>query len=70
LAIEDSLEVGSFRKIATLASTVNFLLNFLRKFDYYPNINARIPSGTGRINMIDDVVDKYGEIKITHRLSY
>ena len=29
LAIEDSfLEVGSFRKIATLSSTVNFLLNF------------------------------------------
>ena len=68
LAIEDSfLEVGSFRKIATLASTVNFLLNFLRKFDdYYPNINARaarVELTKDIVHMIDDVVDKYGEIK-------
>ena len=43
LGIEDSfLEVGSFRKIATLSTTSNFLLNFLKKFeDYYPNLNAR-----------------------------
>ena len=68
LAIEDSfLEVGSFRKIATLASTVNFLLNFLRKFDdYYPNINARasrVELTKDIVHMIEDVVDKYGEIK-------
>ncbi|MES2239170.1 MAG: DNA mismatch repair protein MutS [Bacteroidota bacterium] len=68
LAIEDSfLEVGSFRKIATLSSTVNFLLNFLRKFDdYYPNINARasrVELTKEIISQIDVVVDKYGEIK-------
>ena len=68
LAIEDSfLEVGSFRKIATLASTVNFLLNFLRKFDdYYPNINdraSRVELTKDIVHMIEDVVDKYGEIK-------
>ncbi|MGM8362631.1 endonuclease MutS2 [Flavobacterium sp. ARAG 55.4] len=68
LAIEDSfLEVGSFRKIATLSSTVNFLLNFLKKFDdYYPNINARasrVELTKEIISQIDVVVDKYGEIK-------
>ena len=43
LAIEDSfLEVGSFRKIATLSETTNFLLNYLKKFeDYYPYLNAK-----------------------------
>ncbi|MGO4903894.1 endonuclease MutS2 [Flavobacterium sp. W20_MBD1_R3] len=68
LAIEDSfLEVGSFRKIATISSTVNFLLTFLRKFeDYYPNINARanqVELTKEIITMVDEVVDKYGEIK-------
>ena len=68
LAIEDSfLEVGSFRKIATISSTVNFLLTFLRKFeDYYPNLNARanqVELTKDIINMVDEVVDKYGEIK-------
>ncbi|SDH93628.1 DNA mismatch repair protein MutS2 [Flavobacterium omnivorum] len=68
LAIEDSfLEVGSFRKIATISSTVNFLLNFLRKFeDYYPNVNARanqVELTKEIITMVDEVVDKYGEIK-------
>lgn len=68
LAIEDSfLEVGSFRKIANLSSTVNFLLNFLRKFhDYYPNLNNRaskVELTKDIITMVDEVVDKYGEIK-------
>ncbi|MBB1193527.1 DNA mismatch repair protein MutS [Flavobacterium sp. SOK18b] len=68
LAIEDSfLEVGSFRKIANLSSTVNFLLQFLKKFeDYYPNLNVRanqVELTKDIITMIDDVVDKYGEIK-------
>lgn len=68
LAIEDSfLEVGSFRKIATISSTVNFLLNFLKKFeDYYPNINTRaleVEFTKEIITMVDEVVDKYGEIK-------
>lgn len=68
LAIEDSyLEVGSFRKIATLSTTVNFMLNFLKKFDdYYPNINARasrVEYTKEIVSLIDVVVDKYGEIK-------
>ncbi|HCF04217.1 DNA mismatch repair protein MutS [Flavobacterium sp.] len=68
LGIEDSfLEVGSFRKIANLSSTVNFLLNFLQKFhDYYPNLNnrgARVELTKDIIIMVDEVVDKYGEIK-------
>ncbi|WP_296682417.1 DNA mismatch repair protein MutS [Flavobacterium sp.] len=68
LGIEDSfLEVGSFRKIANLSSTVNFLLDFLRKFhDYYPNLNnraSRVELTKDIITMVDEVVDKYGEIK-------
>ena len=68
LAIEDSfLEVGSFRKIATLSSTTNFLLNFLKKFDdYYPNLNARaarVEYTKEIVTLIDAIVDKYGEIK-------
>lgn len=68
LAIEDSfLEVGSFRKIATLSSTTNTLLTFLKKFDdYYPNINARasrVEYTKDIVSLIDAIVDKYGEIK-------
>ncbi len=68
LAIEDSfLEVSSFRKIANLSATVNFMLQFLQKFEeYYPNLNHRAKQVTltkDIIHMIDDVVDKYGEIK-------
>ena len=68
LGIEDSfLEIGSFRKIATLSATSNFLLNFLKKFeDYYPNLNARatrVEYTKNIITLIDEVVDKYGEIK-------
>jgi DNA mismatch repair protein MutS2 len=68
LAIEDSfLEVGSFRKIATISSTVNFLLNYFKKFDdYYPNLNSRalqVEFTKDIIGMVDEVVDKYGEIK-------
>ncbi|KIQ14692.1 DNA mismatch repair protein MutS [Flavobacterium sp. MEB061] len=68
LAIEDSfLEVGSFRKIATLSSTANFLLNFLKKFDdYYPNLNtraSRVEYTKDIVTLIDAIVDKYGEIK-------
>ncbi|WP_264550886.1 endonuclease MutS2 [Flavobacterium sp. N2038] len=68
LAIEDSfLEVGSFRKIANLSATTNFLLNFLKKFDdYYPNLNARasrVELTKDIITYIDAIVDKYGEIK-------
>ncbi len=68
LAIEDSfLEVGSFRKIAAISTTVNFMLLYLKKFDeYYPNLNFRalqVEYTKDIINMIDDVLDKYGEVK-------
>lgn len=68
LTIEDSfLEVGSFRKIATLSETVNVLLLFLKKFqDYYPKLHeqsTQIEYTKYIIQKIDEVVDKYGEIK-------
>ncbi|MEK8180720.1 DNA mismatch repair protein MutS [Flavobacterium buctense] len=68
LAIEDSfLEVGSFRKIATLSETVNVLLLFMKKFhDYYPKLNekaSQVEYTKYLIQKIDEVVDKYGEIK-------
>ena len=68
LAIEDSfLEVGSFRKIAVISETTNFLLNYFKKFeDYYPNLNAKaseVQLTKEIISLIDVVVDKYGEIK-------
>lgn len=68
LAIEDSfLEVGSFRKIATLSETANVLLLFLKKFhDYYPKLNekaSQVEYTKTIIQKIDEIVDKYGEIK-------
>jgi len=68
LAIEDSfLEVSSFRKIATLSETTNNLLVFLRKFeDYYPKLNEKaseVELTKFIIQKVDEVVDKYGEIK-------
>ena len=68
LAIEDSfLEVSSFRKIATLSETVNVLLLFFKKFhDYYPKLNEKavqVEYTKFIIQKIDEVVDKYGEIK-------
>ena len=68
LAIEDSfLEANSFRKIAAISTTSNFLILFLKKFDeYYPNLNKRalkVEFTKDIINQIDDVLDKYGEIK-------
>jgi DNA mismatch repair protein MutS2 len=68
LAIEDSfLEVSGFRKISAISTTSNFLLNFLKKFeDYYPKLNSRglqVQITKYITNMIDDVLDKYGEIK-------
>src|SRR6478609_8015556 len=68
LAIEDSfLEVGGFRKIATISETTNVLLAFLNKFnDYYPSLCAKssgIQLTKEIITFVDAVVDKYGEIK-------
>ena len=68
LAIEDSfLEVGSFRKIANISETANTLLQYFRKFDdYYPTLNSKasqIELTKEIIKLIEEVVDKYGEIK-------
>lgn len=68
LAIEDSfLEVGTFRKIATLSETVNVLLLFFKKFnDYYPKLNEKslqVEYTKFIIQKIDEIVDKYGVIK-------
>jgi len=68
LAIEDSfLEVGSFRKIATLSETVNTLILFLKKFnDYYPKLHEKstdVEFTKIITQKIDEVVDKYGIIK-------
>jgi DNA mismatch repair protein MutS2 len=68
LAIEDSfLEVGGFRKIATISETTNFMLNYFKKFeDYYPYLKSKaseIQITKEISNLIDVVVDKYGEIK-------
>ena len=68
LAIEDSfLEVGGFRKIATISDTTNFMLNYFKKFeDYYPYLNTKaseIQITKEISSLIDIVVDKYGEIK-------
>jgi DNA mismatch repair protein MutS2 len=68
LAIEDSfLEVGSFRKIATLSETVNVLLLYFKKFhDYYPKLNEKatqVEYTKFIIQKVDEIVDKYGEIK-------
>ncbi len=68
LGIEDSfLELSSFRKIAAISETSNTLLLFLKKFEeYYPSLYAKssaIEVTKVIVNLIDDVVDKYGEIK-------
>ncbi len=68
LGIEDSfLELSSFRKIASISETANTLLLFLKKFEeYYPNLYSKssaIEITKAIVNLIDDVVDKYGEIK-------
>jgi DNA mismatch repair protein MutS2 len=68
LSIEDSfLEVGGFRKIATISETTNFMLNYFKKFDdYYPYLNRKaseIQITKEISSLIDVVVDKYGEIK-------
>ncbi|WP_347070027.1 DNA mismatch repair protein MutS [Flavobacterium sp. WV_118_3] len=68
LAIEDSfLELSGFRKISALSDTSNTLIQFFRKFDdYYPKLNLRaseVELTKFIIQKIDEVVDKYGEIK-------
>ncbi|MCC9044215.1 DNA mismatch repair protein MutS [Myroides sp. M-43] len=68
LGIENSfLEVSSFKKIATLAETTITLIAFLKKFEeYYPNLYfeaEQTPLEKSILKEIDNVLDKYGEIK-------
>ena len=68
LAIEDSqLELQGFRKILSLSETSNVLILFLKKFaEYYPKLNekaSKIEVTKYLINKIEEVVDKFGEIK-------
>ena len=68
LAIEDSqLELSGFRKIVSLSETSNILILFLKKFaEYYPKLNekaTKIEVTKYLITKIEEVVDKFGEIK-------
>jgi DNA mismatch repair protein MutS2 len=68
LAIEDSqLEVSGFRKISSLSETANFLILYFKKFqEYYPALHQKasaIEVTKYIIQKIEEVVDKYGEIK-------
>jgi DNA mismatch repair protein MutS2 len=68
LSIENSfLETQSFRKIAAISETSNTLVKFFDKFkDYYPILYAfslRISVTKDIINEIDNVIDKYGDVK-------
>ena len=68
LGIENSfLEVGSFKKIATLSETTNVLLHFFNKFnDYYPylhKLSSEVELTKEIIKKIEEIVDKHGEVK-------
>lgn len=68
LAIEDSyIEISGLRKIATLSENTNILLHFLKKFDdYYPKLHKKataIEITNYIAKTIDEISDKYGEIK-------
>ena len=68
LAIEDSqLELQGFRKILSLSETSNVLILFFKKFsEYYPKLNekaSKIEVTKYLINKVEEVVDKFGEIK-------
>ena len=68
LAIEDSqLELSGFRKILSLSETANVLILFLKKFaEYYPKLHekaSKVEVTKYLINSIEEVVDKFGEIK-------
>jgi len=68
LKIENSvLEVNGFRNIAEASQTVNSLLKFLLKFkNYYPTLQqlgAEIEINTEIKKEIDNVIDRFGEIR-------
>lgn len=70
LAIEESyIEISGLRKIATLSENTNILLQFFKKFEvYYPKLakkSAEVEITNYIAKTIDDISDKYGEIKDT-----
>lgn len=70
LRIDDSfLEASSFKKIVTLINTANELILFLKKFqEYYTALyqaTTATPPNKLIIQKIDQVLDKYGEVKDT-----
>lgn len=70
LRIEDSfLEASSFKKISTLVHTTNDLIVFLKKFQEYYDALYQATTSTQPnkliIQKIEQVLDKYGEIKDT-----
>lgn len=70
LRIEDSfLEASGFRKIASLVTTVNEMILYLKKFqDYYGALyksTTLVEPNKAILQKIEQVLDKYGEIKDT-----
>ncbi|WP_299113317.1 DNA mismatch repair protein MutS [uncultured Winogradskyella sp.] len=68
LNIENTyLEIPSLQKLVSISLTVNSIVIFLEKFkDYYPNLNQYsqyIEVTTAIIEQIDNVVDRFGDIK-------
>ncbi len=68
LKIENSfLETKSFQNLASITLTANEILKFLKKFkEYYPTLYQKssfIEISTFIIDEIDQVVDRFGEIK-------
>lgn len=68
LGIEDSmLEVGSFRKIATLSETVNLQISFFKKYhELYPTLfktTQQVDHNKDLIVEINKFTDRFGELK-------
>ncbi|MGH1387163.1 endonuclease MutS2 [Kordia sp.] len=70
LAIENSfLEIQGFRKISAISSATNLLIKFFKKFqEYYPTLQSRserIEFTKVLITEIDNVINRFGEVKDT-----
>ncbi len=68
LKIENTtLEIGGFRKITTICSTVQSHKKILKKFrPYYPllfEVSEKIEANTDIMQRIEMVIDKFGEIR-------
>ena len=68
LKIEDAqVEIGGFRRIASISNTVNTHIPFYKKFkEYYPTLYytaAEIEYTKEIVDQIEKVIDKFGEIK-------